>query len=675
MEILRAFRFRIRPTGHQKTLFGQNCGVARSAWNWGVKACRQEYEQAVEDAKNDDDFVEKTGRKGTVYKKWNTAGRMPICSPDKTGWKKGDGNLQSFGGRLYAAYLKEHQLGRDDKMAALKDPASHPYPWLLVAYSHVYSYALKYLVKSYGAFWKGLKEGRSRGRPLIKSRKPIGKRARKKWGVRQERNPSFGLQIQKDRNLVQAQPTCSECGHKSKRLELITCEHCGHVKRAYIVLPAMFGFGPLRVWDDLGKMKGRPVMATIRQEADSWYISISCKIEIEPPAPRGEVIGVDLGVNSIMTLWSQFPLDVASLERRLTGLTETQERLLADVDAAYIRAERISELSRRWGSSVLEMGDKEIAELKSLDAIRRHREVVRRCKARVHDAITVTTEEEGTLVELKPPLPLERKQRKLARLQRALKRKERDSKRKARNELQITHLHETVRLQRADYLHKVSRWLVEQGRTVVMEGFDVGGLVQHAVPKTMKGKRKRDRRRKILDIAWGDLRFRSEYKAKEHGTDFVVCDTHKATDRPCYRCGAINLMPPTTSVYRCEECGNKTTRQRNTARLLESFGRGNSPESTPGHGETDDVDPKALPPSEARGIQRGKNRETGRKRNGSTSSSGGNLATGGTAPTKKARKPRGRRRRKPPASGTGTSTSQTLSMTASGGPPKGSSST
>lgn len=659
MEILRAYRFRIRPTGHQATLFGQYCGVARFSWNWGVKACRQEYEAAVEAAKEADDYTEETKRDGTTYKKWNTKGRMPISNPGTVP----DGTPKSFGGRLYAAFLLEHQLEQASKRKAKRDPSSHPHPWLLPIYSHVYSYALANVVKAYGAFWKGLKAGRGTGRPLLKSKNPVGKIARRKWGVRQDRHPSFGFQVQPGRQIVQAQPTCPKCQATSHKLAILVCPACGEPKPVYVVLPPMMGLGPLKVWDDLSKMRGRPVMATVRQEADKWFISISCKIQIDAPKPEGAVIGADLGVNSIVTLWSQEPLDVDRLERRLTGLTDEQEELLADDASAGVRDARIADLGR-----LADRTPAELDELKLLDSKRRHREVVRRCKAVVQDSIIVTTEDEGTLYELRPPLPLHRKQKRLARMQRALKRKEKGSKRKTRAELQITRLHETIRCQRVDYLHKLSRWLTEEGRTVVMEGFDVSRLVQHAVPKNMKGKRKRDRRRKILDIAWGDLRFRTEYKGVEHGADFVMCDTFKATDRPCYLCGTLNEIPPTTSAYHCEGCGNQTTRQRNTARLLESFGRGNSPESTPGHGETDDVDPTALPPSEAG------EHPAGLKRNGSLPSPGGNGAAGGSAP-KKARKKGGRKRRKPRAPGTGANTSQTPSMEALGAPSKGTSST
>jgi IS605 OrfB family transposase len=447
----------------------------------------------------------------------------------------------------------------------------------------------------------------------------VGKVARRKWGVRQDRHPSFGMQVQPGRQVVQGQPTCPSCGEKADAKAGLTCASCGAVKPSYVVLPPMLELGPVKVWDDLDKMRGRPVMATIREEAGHFYISLSCKIEIQPPKPAGAVIGVDLGVNSIVTLWSREALDVQRLERRLTGLTSAQEILLADEEGAASRDERIRELQR---AGVLAIGEKE--ELSLLMAERRHRQVVARTKESVAESLQVIKEDEGYLVELTPPLPLHRKQKRLARLQRALKRKTRGSKRMARAELQITRLHEAVRWQRADYLHKLSRWLTEEGRIVVMEGFDVRKLIQHGVPKHMKGKRKRDRRRKIADIAWGDLRFRTEYKGVEHGAEFVQCDTYKATDKPCYICGTLNEIPPTTSAYHCEGCGNQTTRQRNTARLLESFGRGNSPESTPGHGETDDVDPTALAPSSAGDDP------AGVKRNGSSPSP--RRKAGGSAP-------------------------------------------
>lgn len=629
MEILRAYRFRIRPTDHQVNLFEEYCRVARRAWNWGVNRCRAEYDAAVTAAKAEEDYEEKVGKDGKAYKKWNLKGRMPLANPGTVP----DGTPKSFGGRLYAAFLEAHQLDQKSKSKFRQEPAKHPFPELLSVYSHVYAYALQNVAKAYSAFWAGRKVGRRTGKPLLKSIKPVGKRARHKFGVRQDRHPGFGMQIQPGRQAIQAQPTCPKCGETSKDKAELVCGNCGATKPAYVVLPPMLGLGHIRVWDDLDKVRGRPVMATIRKEAGHFYVSLSCKIDIDPPKAKGAIIGVDLGVNSIVTLWSREPLDVTRLERRLTGLTTEDEILLADEEGAGLREERIRELQT---AGVLAIGEKE--ELCLLLGQRRHRNIVAATKARVAESIRVTAEEEGYLVELTPPLPLHRKQKRLARLQRALKRKEKGSKRMRRADLQITKLHETVRCQRADYLHKLSRWLTEEGRIVVMEGFDVKQLIQHGVPKHMKGKRKRDRRRKIADIAWGDLRFRTEYKGVEHGAEFVQCDTYKATDKPCHVCGTLNEIPPTTSAYQCEECGNQTTRQRNTARLLESFGRGDSPESTPGHGETDDVDPTALAPGSAGGDP------AGMKRNGSSPSP--RRKAGGSAPKRHRPGKKQRQRRK-----------------------------
>jgi len=637
IEILRAFRFRTRETGHQAALFWEYSRIARSAWNWGVKTCREEYEAAVEQAKEEDDYVEKQDKKGETYKKWNTKGRMPIVSPGDVP----DGVPKSFGGRLYAAFLEHHKLDYRSKREGTADPESHPYPHLLPVYSHVYAYPLQNVAKAYSAFWNGRKAGRDSGKPLLKTWKPVGKRARRRWGVRRERNPSFGLQV-KGRQILRAQPTCPKCGVKADDLQELHCPACGEKKPAYIELPAMLGLGPIKVWDDLTKVRGRPVQATIRREGEHWYISLSCKIQIEPKKPTGQVIGVDLGVNSIVTLWSDEELDTSRLARRLKGLTYDQEELIADLDGAFSMNERISELQRELPT--LTVGEKD--ELAILIRRRNHRHRIRRIKQAVEDSITVTIEDEGVLTQLLPPLPLERKQRRLARMQRQKKRKQRGSKRMKRAELAISRLHERVRRQRADYLHKLSRWLDEEGRVVVMEGFDVKKLVQHGVKKHMKGKRKRARRRKILDIAWGELRFRTEYKGVERGAELVICEKFKATDRPCYICGTLNKSPPTTSEYRCAGCGNVTTRQRNTARLLEGFGRGDSPESTPGHGGTNGVDPKALGPGSAGVDPTGKDRVTGKKRNGSKRSPGSRTSSDNTAARGAAPKPRRAAKRK-----------------------------
>lgn len=173
-----------------------------------------------------------------------------------------------------------------------------------------------------------------------------------------------------------------------------------------------------------------------------------------------------------------------------------------------------------------------------------------------------------------PSKTLERNLRRLARLNRQLGRKEKGSRRRAKAKVRLQRLHATIAEQRADYLHKASRKLVDSADLIVVEGFDVQHLIS-------KGADRRDTRRRMADAAWGELRRQLEYKAAWAGCEILILGKIEPTDQRCSCCGALNER--VTSKYQCSECGLETTRQLNTARLLESFGRGNPPEGTGGH--------------------------------------------------------------------------------------------
>jgi transposase len=120
----------------------------------------------------------------------------------------------------------------------------------------------------------------------------------------------------------------------------------------------------------------------------------------------------------------------------------------------------------------------------------------------------------------------------------------------------------------------------------------VTDLVSRGVARTRKGKRKRTRRREMLDLGWGELRRQLGYKCTWRGveyvqTDGIVSHAHRveggpATDMPCHACGRENKMPDSTSRYKCEGCGNETTRQANTAWLLVDYGSGGEPTRSTG---------------------------------------------------------------------------------------------
>lgn len=183
----------------------------------------------------------------------------------------------------------------------------------------------------------------------------------------------------------------------------------------------------------------------------------------------------------------------------------------------------------------------------------------------------VTHTDGDKILRIAPPRSLQAALKRLRRLQRSVSRRRTGSARLARRRREVAKLHAKVARKRKDYLDKLSAALVRDYDQIVLEGFDIRQLVSQAVDRSR-------RRREIMDAAWGEFRRQIGYKSVWYGADLLVTAPLEPTDQSCHRCGERNKMPRNTNRYRCGSCGLKTTRQENTARLLESFGRGSAPD-------------------------------------------------------------------------------------------------
>ncbi len=187
----------------------------------------------------------------------------------------------------------------------------------------------------------------------------------------------------------------------------------------------------------------------------------------------------------------------------------------------------------------------------------------------VNAAVTLS---DGTQID--PPQIYAKALKRLQKRSRDLSRKQKGSQNRQKAKMALARAHAKAATERSDFCHQLTTQIIKRAKVIVIEGFDVRDLVSKGVAREMKGKRKRQRRQTILDHAWGEIRRQLTYKADWHGREILTCDKYEKTDKPCHVCGHINDVPHNTSQYHCVKCKNQTTRQRNTAMLLESWGRG-----------------------------------------------------------------------------------------------------
>ena len=145
-------------------------------------------------------------------------------------------------------------------------------------------------------------------------------------------------------------------------------------------------------------------------------------------------------------------------------------------------------------------------------------------------------------------------EKRLAREQRKLSRCVRGSHNYELQKKKVARCHEKIRNQRRDYLHKLSRKIVDSYDAVAVEDIDMKAMGQclHF------GK-------SVQDKGYGMFREMLDYKLAWKGKKMVKVDRFFPSSKKCCKCGRIKKeLKLSERVYRCA-CGNEMDRDRNAA--------------------------------------------------------------------------------------------------------------
>jgi putative transposase len=136
---------------------------------------------------------------------------------------------------------------------------------------------------------------------------------------------------------------------------------------------------------------------------------------------------------------------------------------------------------------------------------------------------------------------LKRKQRKLSR-----KQKSSNSRNKARK--LVARAHEKISNARQDFLHKLSRKLVNKSQVIIGENLNIKGLVRNY--KLAKA---------ISDCGWGMFLNFLEYKCKKEGKVFFQIDRFFPSSKTCNHClNVVDSLPLDLRSWDCPSCGTKS---------------------------------------------------------------------------------------------------------------------
>lgn len=154
-------------------------------------------------------------------------------------------------------------------------------------------------------------------------------------------------------------------------------------------------------------------------------------------------------------------------------------------------------------------------------------------------------------------------EKKLSKEQKLLSRKKKGSKNKEKQRIKVAEVHEKIRNGRTDFLHKVTRKLINESQinTYCLEDLNISGMLKnHKLAKS------------IQDVSWYEFVRQLEYKSKWEGKNILKIGRFEPSSKTCSNCGKINQdLQLKDREWVCRECGFKHDRDINAAKNILDF--------------------------------------------------------------------------------------------------------
>lgn len=153
------------------------------------------------------------------------------------------------------------------------------------------------------------------------------------------------------------------------------------------------------------------------------------------------------------------------------------------------------------------------------------------------------------------PQPLKRAMKKLRKAQKSLSRKKKGSANREKARKTLAKAHRSVARRRADFIHKLSRRLIDENQAIVVESLKIKEMMKN-----------RYLARAIGDVAWGEFIRCLDYKAKAQGKRLITIDNRFPSSKTCSACGhVLEDLKLSTRRWKCPHCGQMHDRDINAA--------------------------------------------------------------------------------------------------------------
>ena len=152
---------------------------------------------------------------------------------------------------------------------------------------------------------------------------------------------------------------------------------------------------------------------------------------------------------------------------------------------------------------------------------------------------------------------------KLAREQRKLSKMVKGSNNRNKQRIKIARLHKKIQNQRNDYLHKLSKSIIDENQVIALETLKVVDMEQN-----------NKLARNISDASWSRFVTLLTYKANWYGRKVIKVPNNYPSSQLCSICSYQNSITKSLNIrkWTCPECGSVHDRDTNAAKNILSKG-------------------------------------------------------------------------------------------------------
>ncbi len=160
------------------------------------------------------------------------------------------------------------------------------------------------------------------------------------------------------------------------------------------------------------------------------------------------------------------------------------------------------------------------------------------------------------------PRFLTKHEKNLKRKQQQLSKKQKGSNNRNKARSKVARVHRKITNCREDFLHKLSRRIVDENQVIVTENLNVKGMMRnHCLAKA------------IGQVGWGIFMTMLKYKAEQDGKTYVEVDRFFPSSKTCHVClNQVGSLPLDVRQWTCENCQTKHDRDVNAAINLREEG-------------------------------------------------------------------------------------------------------